>query len=102
MEQYFSVISLIFFGVVIGFFVFLAFKFWLDSVRSKYTPDDKKEFMVDMYKLQQKWSSRGCYDYSESLGLVIKAFNQQPAPESYANTEYGKQLAKKLKDEENE
>lgn len=70
---------------------------WLLSV---YKPEtDRAEFTADLYRLQQKWGKRGQYDFSESLGLVIKSMNLPSNEEKGALSQNGKEILNFLKEE---
>lgn len=59
--------------------------------------DTKAEFVADIYKLQYKWTRRGEHDYVEFLDLLKKALHLPPE-EYLAETEYGKQFQKDIKE----
>jgi hypothetical protein len=77
------------------FAVMLAFCVLLYTGRPKAT---KAEFISDMYRLQMKWSKRGCYTFAQAINAVIEAASEEPEPEPA--TEYGKNLLKSLKNYE--
>jgi hypothetical protein len=66
--------------------------------RAKYK-DARSEFTADLYKLQFKWSERGCREYVDSLGLIIEATNL-PEEEAQPKTEYGRKLKQQLTEDE--
>lgn len=74
--------------VVIGYFGTKIYEIWSSKKRYR---NDKAEYVSDLYKLQQKWASKGCLDYAVLIGKIIESINL-PAETPQAETEYGKAL----------
>lgn len=88
-----------------GFFFFLYKTFELFTGRSsRKFKDEKAEFTSDIFKLQQKWSKRGEYDFAKSLNIISEAINFEE--EKQPETDYGKRVKETLeriaKEEEEE
>jgi hypothetical protein len=68
---------------------------WIEKKRQARFKSDEAEFMADCYKTQQKWAKKGCIDFAEAIGLVIRSFNMPPERE--AGSDYGNTVIKEMK-----
>ncbi len=69
---------------------------WLDKRRKEKYSDAQAEFISDLYKLQQKFSKRGEFGFSNSLGIQIAAWTAPKETKSKAITKQGKEIEELL------
>lgn len=93
MDKLLYILALI---IVIGYYGEKWIRHYRLMQKSKFK-DTKAEFTADLFKLQSKWANRGEYDLVQLLDMLKEGLHLPPE-EKLAETEYGKQFQKDIKE----
>lgn len=91
-----NILSIIAIIIVIGYYGEKLLRSYKSIKKLRYK-DSKAEFSYDLYALQQKWNKRGEYDLVQIIEILKESLHLPPE-EKIAETTYGKQFQKDIKD----